>query len=129
MADSVSNGLKITFAIHAVIGFVFGLAYLMLPEQTASLMNWTLTDVGLVRVLGAAILGFAAASWLAYGADTWAEVRIVVLMEIIWTIVGCVATVWAIQTGDLPPAGWLNVVLLAAFAGAFTLFYVRDRGE
>ena len=125
MADTIAKGLKTTFLIHAVTGVVFGLAYLLAPVATGDLYGFAMLDPGGYRVLGAALVGFAASSWLAYQADTWAAVRIVVLMEIVWTVVGAIAVVWGIFAGDLPATGWLNFGLLAAFAIAFAFFYMK----
>jgi len=78
MDKQVSAGLKTTFLIHAIVGTLFGLAYLFIPKKFGSLVNWPVTEPEAYRILGAAILGFAASSWFAFSASAWEQVKIVV---------------------------------------------------
>jgi len=55
----------------------------------------------------------------------WQRVRIVVVMDIVWSALGALVILWGLLFEGLPPLEWLNVILLAAFAVAFIFFYVR----
>jgi Ca2+/Na+ antiporter len=77
------------------------------------------------RLIGAALIGFAAGSWLAFRARVWERVRIAVYMDMVWSALGALVILWGILFEGLPPLEWLNVILLAAFAAAFIIFYVR----
>jgi len=79
------------------------------------------------RVIGAVVLGFSASSWLAYKAAEWEQVKILVQMEIAWTILGILAMLWALLIGGMPAIGWLNAAILAGFAVAFYYFYSRAK--
>jgi hypothetical protein len=125
MEESYSSGLRVTFLVHAIAGTVFGLAYLFVPETVGALMNWTMEDPA-YRTIGAAILGFTASSWLALRQQERARVKIVVQAQIVWTVLGTLAALMGLFMADLPPSAWLNVVLLAAFAVAFGVFYPRE---
>ncbi len=46
-------------------------------------------------------------------------------MEIAWTILGTLVTVWSLLSAGLPVMGWMNPIILAAFAVAFVYFYFR----
>jgi thiamine transporter ThiT len=119
----VSQGLRITFLVHFVVGLIFGLVFLFIPKTYGDLVNWPVQDLMIYRVLGAAMLGFAASSILAYRETNWEKVIIVVRMEIVWTALGTLALLWTLIAGDAPGIAWLNAAILAAFAIAFGLFY------
>jgi hypothetical protein len=74
-------------------------------------------------LLGAALLGFAASSILAYRETAWEKVIIVVRMEIVWLALAVLVMLYAMLFAGAPAIGWLNTVLLAAFLVAFSAFY------
>lgn len=123
MNKQISRGLKITFLIHAIVGAVMGLAYLMIPTIMGDWVGWNMSDFA-YRVVGAAILGFAASSWLAYMAEQWSEVRIVVEAELIWVVLAAVVQLWALLVNAVPIFGWFNFAMLALFGIAFGYFLV-----
>lgn len=128
MDKPISPGLKIVFALHAVVGAIFGLAFLVVPETFADLLNFTFPSGSepYVRLVGAAILGFTASSILGYLAHSWQEVKIVLQAEIPWTFLGAVVTLWYLIDGALPAAAWINFIALAAFFVAFTFYFWRE---
>ena len=121
----IPSGLKTTFLIHGVVGLVFGLVYLLIPAQFGKMVNWPMPDVSAYRLVGAAILAFTASSWLAYREKVWDRVEIVVVLEIVWTVLATVVMLWALLFAGMPTIGWLNAVIMAAFAVAFGYFYSR----
>jgi hypothetical protein len=125
MEKQVSTGLKTTFLIHFIVALIFGLIYLLIPEMWGNLISWPVTDPPIYRLLGAAILGFGTSSWLAYKETAWEKVRIVVQMEIAWTILGALVVLWGLIFAGLPAFGWVNAVILAGFAAAFSILYPR----
>ena len=128
MNAPISSGLKTTFLVHAIIAVLFGLGYLLIPATVGAWYGFSATDPAVWevwRVLGAALIGFAMASWWGYRASDWSQVAIVVQMEIVWTVLGALATIWALVAGLFPVMGWVNVVLLVIFAVAFGYFYSR----
>ena len=46
-------------------------------------------------------------------------------MELVWAILGTLVLLYALLFAGFPALGWLNVVILAAFALAFGWFYSR----
>jgi hypothetical protein len=125
MGKGIASGLKTTFLVHLVVGGVFGLAYLLIPEQFMSLFNWPIKDVFIARMMGAAVIGIASTSWFAYKQTGWENIKIVVQMEIVYTVLGTLVTLWGLLFAGIPVAGWLNAVILACFAAAFTYFYTK----
>ena len=125
MEKQISPGLKTTFLVHVILGGIFGLIYLLIPEVWGDLINWPIQEPAVYRLIGAATLGFATSSWLAYKETSWEKVKIVTQMEIVWTVLGTLVMLWGLIFAGLPPIGWINAVILAGFAVAFSVFYFR----
>jgi len=125
MNTSLSQGLKTTFLIHFIVALLFGLGFLLIPVAVGNIYGLNVQEPDIYRLLGAAMLGFAASSWFAYQATNWESVRIVVIMELIWTILGTLVMLYALLIAGFPALGWLNAVILAAFAIAFGRFYFQ----
>jgi hypothetical protein len=127
MDEQIPYGLKITFLVHAVAAGVFGLVFLLIPEMFGGMMGAPIKEPSTFRLVGAALVAFAASSWFAYRATVWERVKIVVQMEIVWTILGVLATLYGLVFEGLPAGDWMNVIILGAFAVAFIFFYSRRR--
>ena len=121
----ISQGLKTTFLIHFIVALLFGLCFLFIPVVVGNLYGLNVQEPETYRLLGAEMLGFAASSWFAYKATDWESVRIVVVMELVWTVLGTLVMLYALLLAGFPPLGWLNAVILGAFAIAFGRFYFQ----
>ncbi len=126
MDRPITSGLKSLFLVHAVVGLLFGLGYLVIPATVAEWFKMPITDEPYLRLIGAAILGFTATSTVAYQAHSWAEVKIVVQGEFVWTGLAAVLSLWFVLDGDWPVAGWIMFGLMALFFLAFGYFYYRE---
>jgi hypothetical protein len=127
MNEQIPYGLKITFLVHVVVAGIFGLVFLLIPEMFGGMMGAPIKEPSTFRLVGAALIAFAASSWFAYRTTVWERVKIVVQMEIVWTILGVFATLYGLVYEGLPAGDWMNVVILGAFAVAFIFFYSRRR--
>ena len=127
MDQQITSGLKIAFLIHFIIAGLFGLQHLLAPRLWTDLAGIEITETVTWRVIGAALIGFAVSSWLAYREEIWERVRIVVIMEIVWSSLGALVILWGIIFEGLAPLEWLNVIILGCFAVAFTVFFSRMR--
>lgn len=129
-AKPFSNVLRYTFLVHAIVGTVVGLGFLLVPLTVADITSLPVQDDVANRAVGAAILGFAVSSWLGYVAQSWAAVKIVVQMEIAWTVLGTLVFLYylVVFTPRLEPAGWgwVFAVILALFAIAFGYAYYQE---
>ena len=127
MNRQISPGLRTTYLLNVIVGGIVGLIYLLIPDVWGNLVNWPAKEPSVYRLIGAAILGYATGSWFAYKAMAWDKVKIVVQMEIVWTILGTLVTLWALIFAGLPAFGWVIALILGVFAVAFTVFYLRER--
>ena len=126
MDEQIPYGLKITFLVHFVVAVVFGAGFLLIPEMLTEMLGARTIEPSTFRLVGAALLAFGVSSWLAYRQPVWEKVKIVVQLEIVWTILGVLAMLWGLMFEGLPAADWMNVLILGAFALAFTYFYSRS---
>jgi hypothetical protein len=124
MEKKVSSGLKTTFLVHIIVGLIFGFGMLLFPQAWAAL-GVSVKEPNMYRLAGAAILGFTSSSWWAYKETTWDKVKIVVQMEIVWTILATLVILWGLLFAGLPAVEWVNAIIMAGFAVAFTYFYSR----
>jgi hypothetical protein len=112
-----------TFLAHIVVGLIFGLIDLLIPEQWGTFTNWPIQDPTMYRLVGAAILAFTASSILAYRETDWEKVILIVRTEIIWTALATLVFLVALIFGDAPAIAWLYALLMVGFCAAFSLFY------
>jgi hypothetical protein len=124
---AIPYGLKITFLVHFVVAAVFGLVFLLVPEMFGGMMGALIREPSTFRLVGAALVAFAASSRFAYQQPFWENVKIVVQMEIVWTVLGVLAMLYGLIFEGLPSGDWMNVIILGAFAVAFIFFYSRRR--
>ena len=124
--NKISAGLKMLFLVHFVVGLVFGLPLLLIPGIYMAWFGMFVPDVEPYRMVGAAILAFAASSWFCYQAAEWDKVKIVVQAEIVWTVLATLALLYGLLFARQPAAEWINAILMAGFAGAFIYFYSKQ---
>ena len=120
----VPRGLRIAFLLNAVIAGIVGAQHLLAPRVWTDLAGIAVDDTGLWRLIGAAVLGYGVGAGLAWRRGAWAQVRIVVAMQAVWSLVGAAVVVWAIVYEDLPPLEWLNAALLAVFGVVYSYYLV-----
>jgi len=124
VASNISSGLKTTFLVHIIVGLIFGLGMLLFPQAWTAL-GVPVQEPEMYRLVGAAILGYTASSWWGYRETSWERVKIVVQMEIVWTVLATLVILWGLLFAGLPSIEWLNAIIMAAFAAAFSYFYSR----
>ena len=123
MNKPISSGLRTLFLVHFILGLIFGLITLIIPETFLGLFGWQVQTPAVYRWIGAAVLAFTASSWFGYKATTWEQVRIVVLAELVWAPLATVVNLWGMIRQEFPPTAWLNVVIFGGFTIAFWIFY------
>ena len=123
----MSQGLKITFLVHAIVVLVFGVVMYLIPGTWATLVNWVPFDPGITRGYGAAMLALAISSWLGYRAVRWEQVRIIVQMEIGFTVLGTLAALYEVLFAGGPSFLWVGIAIFAPFALAWIYFYRQSR--
>ena len=114
MAGDVST-LYIRFLVlGTVLSGAFGLLPLLIPVQGAQLLGFHGTDVFLIRQAGAASLGYAVMAYLGIRSGAWQEIRLPLIMALIFNGFSFIASVIALFSGE--------PVLITIVIGAASLF-------
>jgi hypothetical protein len=115
----MSKVLKFTFLIHAVVGVLFGTPLLIAPGRFLGWVGWAPVDPILSRVLGAALLALAWSSFRGWQATERAQVGILVEMEAVFTVLGCVGLLRHLLFAHYPAMPWVVFAILVIFAIAW----------
>ena len=89
------TSLKTTFLIHAIISLAFGIMAYLISGTWATTVNWMPFDPTTTRLYGTALIGIGVSSLLAFRVTRWEEVRIIVQMEIVYTVLGALISLYA----------------------------------
>jgi hypothetical protein len=100
--------------LGTVLSAVFGLGPLLLPVLPAQLLGFHGTDVFLIRQAGAASLGYAIMGVYGIRSGAWQELRLPLVMALIFNGFSFVASVIALFSGE--------PVLISVVIGAASLF-------
>ena len=100
--------------LGAVLSGTFGLLPLLIPVLGATLTGFQGTDVFLIRQGGAASLGYAVMSIVGIRSGMWKEIRLPLIMALVFNGFSFVASVIALFSGE--------PVLLSVVIGAASLF-------
>ena len=123
----MSRGLRVTFLVHAVVAAVAGLLLFFIPGRFLQSIGWAPIDPIASRLLGAAMLSLAWSSFRGWRASEWAEVAILVEMEVILTVLACVGLLRHLLVGWWPWMPWSAFAIYALFAIAWIVFLVQGR--
>jgi hypothetical protein len=114
--------------INAIIAFVFGLGFVLIPEIVLSLYGVSLSDNGIFisRLLGAAFLGFAVVSWLVKNSTGSAELRAIVFALFISEVLGFFISLFYQIRSIVNPLGWTTVAIYLLLGVGFGYFYWKN---
>lgn len=140
MDKPISSALRTTFLVHWIFAAILGATLFLAPGRILTLLGWvqpwvllpesdlsipgtSFVDAGITRSLGAALLGLAFASFLGWRAAKWGEVRLLVQTELVYCVLAFLALASRLVLSDrvMPAAGYLLMLILAAFAVAWWL--------
>jgi hypothetical protein len=100
--------------LGAVLSGTFGLLPLLIPVLGATLTGFQGTDVFLIRQGGAASLGYAVMSIVGIRSGMWKEIRLPLIMALVFNGFSFLASVVALFSGE--------PVLMSVVIGAASLF-------
>jgi hypothetical protein len=110
-------------AIAAVLAFVVGLAFLLIPTQLTSLYNITLEPDGqwIARCLGSAFIGVAVTTW--FGKTTQGEaLRAIMLGDFALAVTGLIAAVLYSLFGSANALIWSTTAIYIFLTAGFGYF-------
>jgi hypothetical protein len=123
--------LSTLFIIAAVISFLYGLAFMIVPANTMALYGVNLSVGGLfiVRYLGATFIGLAVLAWLARNARPSEARAAIVLALFTTTALGFVVALYDKFAGVGNALVWSSVVIYLLLAIGFGYFSFMRGGD
>jgi hypothetical protein len=150
MDKPLPRGLQVTFLVHAVLSLVLGLALMLVPGRSLSVLGWvqvwvqlpnsdlsipgqTFVDPLITRLLGASLLALAYLSFRCWAkaAQMAKEARLVVEFEAVYCALSIIAILIALLTMQRS-AGmivWACLLVYAAFFAAWGLYWQAGRKQ
>lgn len=116
--------LKLWMTIKAIVVFLFGLGFLLIPVSMATLFGTTTDETGLLlaRFFGMAWIFEAILLWLSKNFP-WPEAQKIVIAIFISNLIGLALALIAVIGGLFSGImGWLSVVLFLVFVLVFGFF-------
>jgi hypothetical protein len=112
-------------AIAAIVAFLFGLSFILMPVQTMAMYGVTLDISGqfLGRYLGSAFLGVAVLTWFARNAKDDGALRAILLGNTLLAVTGFVVALLDVFTGVGNTLVWSTVVIYLLLTAGFGYFY------
>ena len=110
--------------VSAVIGAVFGVAFVVASGPVAAIYGVTLDRPGMLmaQLFGAALIAFAVLNWLARNVTDPAARQAVVLANLTGDVIGGVVILIGQLAGLANALGWSSVVIYLLMALGFAYF-------
>ena len=124
--------LSVFLTIAAVLAFLFGLAFFLIPMQTVSLYGITLDPAAqfVPRYLGATFLGVAVLNWLARSAASSEALRAILLGDFVLSALGLIVALWEKIAGEGNALVWSTVVIYLFLTLGFGYFkFMKKAGS
>jgi hypothetical protein len=115
--EALEPGFRATQALATVAASAIGLWQLLLPRAFATFFGISGADLVIIRLAGAATLGFGVAGLLSVIVDRWPAVRVQTVSAIAANVAAAIASAIYLAQGG---RSWLGVLFLVA-AGALVL--------
>ncbi len=121
----VPPSLRSWFIVDAVVDALAAAPLLAAPELVLGRLGWACVDPISARLVGAAMLANAAATFAgrAAGVETY---RALLRGKLIWCVAGAASMLVAVGAGA-PSAAWLFLSMFVAFAGVWLHHTIRFR--
>ncbi|HTA20498.1 MAG TPA: hypothetical protein VK989_14500 [Polyangia bacterium] len=121
----VPPSLRMWFVVDAAVDFLAAAPLLAAPELVLRRLGWTCVDPISARLVGAAMLANAAATFAGRnaGAETY---RALLRGKLVWCVAGAAAMFVAVGSGA-PSAAWVFLSTFVAFAGVWLHHAIRFR--
>ncbi len=117
--------------IDFLIGLLFTGIFVFIPDLFLNFINWPIpaTDHRALfgyRIIGAAIFGLSAASFLASFKENWEEINVTMEMECVWFLGAILIMLWGHFSFSLPLEAWfIDVILIVLFFGFLILSLIE----
>jgi hypothetical protein len=117
------------FVVAAVLGVLFGIGFLVVPDVVVGLYGGRLDETGalMARLYGKALISLGVISWLVRDAGDELAGRAVATGAVVNFTAGSILSAFAFVTGISNVLGLANAAAFAALAIAFVLLLTAGR--
>lgn len=115
------------FVLNGLLGLVFGLEFLLMPELALSQYGVPTEAHNLMqaRYFGATLAAFGLIYWLCRGTRDDATRRALLIAGVFGNAAGLALSLWARTSGLQGPLAWLSVAIYAALLIGSLYFLLR----
>jgi len=94
MTEEIQKFTKLTFVIHFVIALIFTILFFM-PDISVPIYGMTVTNevLAITLTLASTFAGLTVSSLCGIMAKEWKQVKIVVILEIVWLIANLITVI------------------------------------
>jgi hypothetical protein len=116
--------LSTLFTINAIVAFLFGLTFVLVPGTAISFYGITLSLGGIIvaQLYGASLLGYAVLTWSARNAGESEARNAIVLAMFLSETIGFIVALLGQLSGAVNGLGWSTVLLYLVLALGFGYF-------
>ena len=116
--------LSTLFTINAIVAFLFGLTFVLVPGTAMSFYGITLSLGGIIvaQLFGACLLGYAVLTWSARNAGESEARNAIVLAMFLSETIGFIVALLGQLSGAVNSLGWSTVLLYLVLALGFGYF-------
>ena len=119
----------IFLVIVAIVAFVFGILFILVPGPLVSLYGISLSAGGQLvgRLFGAALLGYSVLTWSARKAEESQARKAIILAQFIGNTLGFIVALITQFAGTVNALGWSTAVIYFLLALGFCYFQFSKR--
>ena len=116
--------LSTLFTINAIVAFLFGLTFVLVPGTAMSFYGITLSLGGIIvaQLFGASLLGYAVLTWSARNAGESEARNAIVLAMVLSETIGFIVALLGQLSGAVNGLGWSTVLIYLVLALGFGYF-------
>ncbi len=130
MAEEILKFTKLTFIIHFVIALIFTILF-FIPDITVPLyatVPITPETHAMSLTIASLFAGLTVSSLLGMLAKEWKQVKIVVILEVVWLVANLVTSIISFSVFN-PAMGALTLVITIIMLALFLLTFLQQEDK
>ncbi|MFX0057221.1 MAG: hypothetical protein ACFE85_09375 [Candidatus Hodarchaeota archaeon] len=129
MVDEILKFTKLTFVIHFVIAITFTILF-FLPDISVPIFGITVTRAvhALTLTIASAFAGLTVSSLCGIRAKEWKEVKIVVILEVVWLVANLITVIISFGVYNLA-MGIITLLITIFLLALFLLAFLQQEGK
>ncbi len=126
----ISKEMKIVLIINMIVGFIYGIMYVFLPESVYSLNDAPYFDPHFWRLFGGALIAIGIAIVLGILNGEWDQIKILfqfaIVFLIIIALVNLTSNIYVTRSATNLIFHWLDTIVIIVILVFDIFFYLRE---